>query len=243
MKFFIVILAAVAVCAASRQVSVNEDGTISIVGENGRQVLISPARGQNGQRVIEVAGRGNSPAKRIEINDSNNLSEQEQQNFEQNRPARGANYNNQDQADVLAEIFNQYQGQLNEASYQNLLNEVESAAQNGRVSQAVYEALRNFEYQGSNQSQNQLQALLNRYSYNRPSYYNYYPSASFQQYYNRYFGRYNNNNGQEQFSYEQIVGLDSNGRQIVAVDNNGRRAIFQQTPNGLEVYYPESNQR
>lgn len=106
---------------SGRSVSINQDGSVTLTASNGKRYTISRGPQQNAAIVVSGYQRYN-------------------RNF----------WNQPSQADALADILAQYQGDANQFSYQQFLDEIRSAAQAGQVGNNVYQALQNL-----NQAQNQ----------------------------------------------------------------------------------------
>ncbi|KAL3269140.1 hypothetical protein HHI36_008220 [Cryptolaemus montrouzieri] len=124
MKFLVLLLATAALASASligrKAVDVQEDGTIFIKGENGKQILISKQYGPYGQNNIEIEVTGpNTVTKKIQINDQNKVSVEQStgyfvpntyddiRSFEVSRYRRS--FLDQSQNDVFSQIVKEYQ--------------------------------------------------------------------------------------------------------------------------------------
>lgn len=114
----VVIFALVAISQASRIALVNSDGTVTVSGINGQQVTIGRVT-PFGVRNVAWATAPNTPAAAFF-----QLREQQEQ-----------------QQDVLEQIFGQNQGALNEAAFQSVLQQVANAARAGQVNPGVLNIL------------------------------------------------------------------------------------------------------
>lgn len=224
MKCFI-LLFAVLTATTARHVSVHEDGSIDVHGDHGKQVIIHRPQGPDGERIIEIAGHGGHQEQRIQINDDDHLLHEEEdhqvhqhghkvEESEGNRLVR-----NVGQEDVLESIFKQFQGRLDEESYERLLRQVELAVERQQIHRSVYEALQNV-HQHEHQER-----LVPGFLIRRP-----------QVYYDSFSGRYHNLNGQEQGSYHH----EGHERRVVGVEDHGRHEVEVYEP---EVHEPEVHQR
>jgi hypothetical protein len=151
---FLLLASFVVFCTAStvyrnRNISVNDDGSILITSPTGRRVVISRPTGPSGQGNLDISVAGpNIPTKRIQINDNalytpgtgegpwssvDSLSEEW-------RSKRGS-LKGRTQGDILDEILREYQGVVDEAQYEKLLNRINKAVRNGVVSPQIYDLL------------------------------------------------------------------------------------------------------
>ncbi|KAL3269139.1 hypothetical protein HHI36_008219 [Cryptolaemus montrouzieri] len=199
MKFLVLFLATAALASASligrKAVDVQEDGTIIIKGENGKQILISKEYGPYGQKNIEIEVTGpNTVTKKIQIDDQNQVNIEhgveyhipstydDVRSFEVNRYRRS--FMDQSQNDIFSEIVREYQGVVDEESYQELLDQVQKAVVQGRISSNVLYFL-----QALNEYSNEL--LSSGYGYNNlytKNNNNYYGKGVYeQQKYGRFF--------------------------------------------------------
>nr|ABQ65713.1 encapsulation-relating protein variant a [Anoplophora glabripennis] len=136
---------------SGRNININEDGTIVITGANGKRITITKDIGTSGQKNVDISVSGpNMPTKRIQINDQNKLSITGQDEYgsesdESLRDKRSSKDSKKQrgQGDTLTKILAAYQGDVDQTSYQQLLNEVNAAVQAGQLSSSVYDILQN----------------------------------------------------------------------------------------------------
>nr|AGY54953.1 encapsulation-relating protein [Monochamus alternatus] len=143
---------------SGRNININEDGTIVITGANGKRISITKDIGSSGQKNIDISVSGpNIPTKRIQINEQNKLNiigqgeySDESEEYRDKRSSKDSK-KQRSQGDTLTKILSSYHGDIDQTSYQQLLNEVNAAVQTGQLSPSVYEVL-----QSLNQVQGQL---------------------------------------------------------------------------------------
>lgn len=104
MKFFIVFCSLVALSQA-RSIKVDDDGTVSVIGEHGKQVIITHPTGENGERTIDIAGHGNEPAKHVKVDDDDAL-KSEDEHHTKDRESRRTHFDeDDDDADLLTAAY------------------------------------------------------------------------------------------------------------------------------------------
>ncbi|XP_072381922.1 uncharacterized protein [Diabrotica undecimpunctata] len=122
-----------------RTVRVKEDGTVSLFDSRGIEIdilksIVDP-------RIVEVVLR--SPNTRTQI-------------LQIEEPLRTRNMNNRyvvgvsvdqdyNQADILVNIFRQYQGTLDDTKYYSLLNKIQLLVEAGLVNQTIYDIIKNWD--------------------------------------------------------------------------------------------------
>ncbi|CAG9865235.1 unnamed protein product [Phyllotreta striolata] len=145
----LVVLSLVALCystplTANRHVTVGEDGTITVTGIQGRELNIYQSIVNPGK--LDIIFK--SPfgiARKIQIDEMTNNIENVPFNFLDARFAHNLPKEVITQASILAHIFRQYEGIVDEPTYLVLLEKVETLVRHGYVHQAVLEALKTFE--------------------------------------------------------------------------------------------------
>ncbi|XP_018562213.1 adenylate cyclase, terminal-differentiation specific [Anoplophora glabripennis] len=111
---------------SGKNFNVNADGSITVATANGKMITITKGIGQN--VVVSVA-------------DPDVSGNQYYFGYQKHQP------------DTLAQILSQYQGDINQNTYQQLLGDVDSAVQDGQLGNAIYEALQNLNQVGQIQGQ------------------------------------------------------------------------------------------
>ncbi|XP_057668689.1 uncharacterized protein LOC130901369 [Diorhabda carinulata] len=210
MKCILVLISLVALSQAvpvtfgeGKQVTIDKDGTITILGENGKKIVFTRVIGHPGPKDIEITvGGPNGPIKKIHIDDEHTKTvnffdptdADYYQTFAEDREKRSSkdlkesskgkkDSKTKSQADLLNEIFNEYQGIVDDKSYNDLLTKIDSYVKTGELNQAIYNVLQSFEEY----------RLAEKYGYQTPldGYFknqypfNYYPSSP---YYTQFYG-------------------------------------------------------
>lgn len=146
----------------SKSINIDEDGTIVITGANGKKVIISKGVGNTDDKFIDISVEGpNLPSKKIRINEQGD----DKNILVQNGPYTGK-FNSQywedelrdkrspkvasakdskkskTQSDLLSNIFKQYEGIVDEKSYETLLKKVNDYVNSGELDSSVYDVLK-----------------------------------------------------------------------------------------------------
>uniref|UniRef100_A0A6P7FHL8 Uncharacterized protein LOC114330458 n=1 Tax=Diabrotica virgifera virgifera TaxID=50390 RepID=A0A6P7FHL8_DIAVI len=177
MKSALVFLSVIALSCAltfgtGKQVTINDDGTLTILGENGKKIVISNAIGGTGPKDIEISINGPYGAvKKISVNGETNertislvepsLSEQyntdeedrakrssstkdkkDSKNSKDTKEYKGKEGKSKTQAQLLQEIFSEHQEATDAKSYGELLTKVDYYVKSGQLSAGVYDVIR-----------------------------------------------------------------------------------------------------
>ncbi|KAL3269138.1 hypothetical protein HHI36_008218 [Cryptolaemus montrouzieri] len=161
MRSLLLILATAAIVCASqignKNVHVHKDSTVIIHCENGKQMIVSKQVGPYGQQVVQIELAGpNTVTKMIQIDDNNNVrvsSDMESRLIGGNyKIASRVGYNEprshlleSSQANLLAEIIGDHQGQLDDSSYEELLHKVQKLVQKGKINGLILHHLQSFQ--------------------------------------------------------------------------------------------------
>ncbi|CAH1116673.1 unnamed protein product [Phaedon cochleariae] len=136
MKCAFILLTLLAFCYSSpvgggRKISIGEDGSIKILGQYGRWVIISKNSQNHGKNIEIAVGSPSGVFEKIYLDVENNSKSVD---AGEERPRNAA--------DIIYGIFQQYQGVVDDQSYNNLLLKVHSYVQSGDLSPSVYNILR-----------------------------------------------------------------------------------------------------
>lgn len=138
----LVLLSLVALSVASsissgKRVIVTESGIIRIVGNLGREIDIFQSV-MDPSKVNIILSSPFGPSRKLQVDEVNNIRNVGVGLF--NIPSQQIS-----QADILVNIFRQYQGDVNEASYIQLLGKIEALVQSRVLNQIVLEVLKNLD--------------------------------------------------------------------------------------------------
>lgn len=138
----LVLLSLVALSVASsissgKRVIVTESGIIRIVGNLGREIDIFQSV-MDPSKVNIILSSPFGPPRKLQVDEVNNIRNVGVGLF--NIPSQQIS-----QADILVNIFRQYQGDVNEASYIQLLGKIEALVQSRVLNQIVLEVLKNLD--------------------------------------------------------------------------------------------------
>lgn len=167
MKCFLLLIFVAFSCAlpfnsGSKSVNIGEDGTIVITGANGKRVVISKAIGTTDEKFIDISVEGpNLPPKRIRINEQGTDKTVSVQNGPYSGQYNGLYWDDdlrekrspkvatskdskkpKSQADLLYTIFKEYEGTVDEKSYESLLKKVNGYVETGDLDSSVYDVLK-----------------------------------------------------------------------------------------------------
>ncbi|CAG9865115.1 unnamed protein product [Phyllotreta striolata] len=140
-----------------KRVTIDEDGTITVLSGSGKKIVISKAIGHPGPKDIEISVDGPfGPVKRIQVDGATSertvdLFDVPAKHTEEDREKRSSKEskdkkNKKPQTEVLSQIFKEFEGVVDEASYENLLGKINSAVQAGELNPAVYEVLQSLNH-------------------------------------------------------------------------------------------------
>nr|XP_023022546.1 glutenin, high molecular weight subunit 12-like [Leptinotarsa decemlineata] len=133
-------------------VQFGEDGTITITGADGKKVVISKSAGSDGQKNVEITLPDPlGTTKSIKINQDYN---QKTVNIEDSSGGRYKRSSvsktsketkkGKSEAEILDEIFKDYQGAVDLKSYEKVLKEIDSYVKSGDLDSSIYEVLKGF---------------------------------------------------------------------------------------------------
>ncbi|KAG5898541.1 hypothetical protein JTB14_012440 [Gonioctena quinquepunctata] len=123
-------------------VNFEEDGTISVIGADGRKVVISRAIGNPGPKNLEIrVSDPNGSTKTIKVDRENNLSTVD--DTQRYKRSSKESKKGKSQADILAEIFEGYQGVVDEKTFVKILNKIQNYIKSGDLDPSIYEVLKN----------------------------------------------------------------------------------------------------
>ncbi|XP_072387473.1 uncharacterized protein [Diabrotica undecimpunctata] len=198
MKSALVFLSVIALSCAltfgtGKQVTINDDGTLTILGENGKKIVISNAIGGTGPRDIEISiGGPFGTVKKISVDGETNsktinliepsLSElynteedrakrsskdgKDSKNSKGSKEYKGKEGKPKTQAQLLQEIFSEHQDATDAKSYSDLLNKVDSYVKSGQLNSGVYDVIRSLrDFNGAVQNGNQQPLRYPGYGY------------------------------------------------------------------------------
>ncbi|XP_028133554.2 uncharacterized protein LOC114328793 isoform X2 [Diabrotica virgifera virgifera] len=119
-----------------RHLSIGDDGTVTLIGSNGFEIDIF--KSVTDPSIVDVILRSpRGPTRSFQIDEVNNIREVSDRNvFGYSR------YHDFNQADILAQIFRQYQGSIAENQYYSLLNRIQLLVEGGVLNEAIYDVLR-----------------------------------------------------------------------------------------------------
>lgn len=141
---------------SGRNININEDGTIVITGANGKKITITKGMGTSGQKNVDISVSGPGiPTKRIQINEQNKLSvtghgeigdsREYSDDFLRDKRSSKDSRKQKNQGDTLTKILAVYQGDVDQDTYQQLLDDVNIAVQEGQLSPSVYNVLQSLD--------------------------------------------------------------------------------------------------
>lgn len=148
----------------SKTINIGDDGTIVITGANGKRVTISKAVGINDEKFIDISVEGpNLPPKKIRIDEQGTDKTVSVQNGpysgqfngqyweddmrEKRSPKVATATTTKDskktktQADLLSTIFKEYEGLVDEKSYDALLKKVNGYVEAGELDSSITDVL------------------------------------------------------------------------------------------------------
>ncbi|KAG5880251.1 hypothetical protein JTB14_027318 [Gonioctena quinquepunctata] len=145
---FVLLLSLVALCYSlpttpwRPKVDIWEDGTISITGVDGRKVVFSRIIGIPGPKNVEIfVSDPNGSMKPIKVDRENNLSTVE--DTQRYKRSSKESKKGKSQADILSEVFEGYEGIVDEKSFVKILNKIESYVKSGDLDPSIFEVLKN----------------------------------------------------------------------------------------------------
>lgn len=168
MKCFLLLTVVAFSCAlpyyggSSKSINIGEDGTIVITGANGKRVVISKAVGNTNEKFIDISVETpNSLPKRIRINEQGTDKTVDVQNGPYNGRLNGQYWEDglretrspkvrttkdtkksKSQSDLLNTIFKDYEGVVDEKSYESLVKKVNAYVESGELDSSVSDVLK-----------------------------------------------------------------------------------------------------
>lgn len=140
MKCFILLsVLALAYClpTVGKNVSIGEDGTITITEVNGKRIVISKSTDHIGNKHIEISVDGPfMPSKKIKIMDET-YPAKEDVTEEYTREKRSNKKTTSSSSEILMEIFKELEGPMDEKSYQKLLKNLKKEVDAGLVNPEI----------------------------------------------------------------------------------------------------------
>jgi len=128
-------------------VSVGEDGTVTIVGNQGRQQVLIYRNIVNPWKLDIVLRSPLGVVRKIEVDEINNIVNRDVNILDKIRMYPTYTQMEQlTQADILAHIFRQYAGIVEEPTYETILAHIQTLVNSGLVHETVYDVLRNLEH-------------------------------------------------------------------------------------------------
>ncbi|XP_072381921.1 uncharacterized protein [Diabrotica undecimpunctata] len=122
-----------------RTVLVKEDGTVTLFDSRGYQLVI--LKSVTDPRKVELVLRGpNTRTQMFQVGES--LRTREMIDRTLVGVSVGENYN---QGDILADIFRQYEGTLDDIKYHSLLNRIQLLVEAGVINETIYDIIRNWD--------------------------------------------------------------------------------------------------
>lgn len=168
MKCFLLLTLVALSCAlpyyggGSKSINIGEDGTIVITGANGKRVVISKAVGNTDEKFIDISVESpNLPPKRIRIDEQGTDKTVDVQNGPYNGQFNGQYWEDElrekrtpkvattkdtkktkTQADLLYSVFKDYEGVVDEKSYESLMKKVNGYVEAGELDSSVNDVLK-----------------------------------------------------------------------------------------------------
>uniref|UniRef100_A0A6P7FK48 Uncharacterized protein LOC114328786 n=1 Tax=Diabrotica virgifera virgifera TaxID=50390 RepID=A0A6P7FK48_DIAVI len=123
-----------------RTVRVTEDGTVSLFDSRGYQLVI--LKSVTDPRQVEVVLRSpNTRTHMFQVGEPLRTGEA----IDRRTLAGVSVYQNYNQADILTDIFRQYEGTLDDTKYYSLLNRIQMLVEAGVVNETIYDVIRNWD--------------------------------------------------------------------------------------------------
>ncbi|KAG5868201.1 hypothetical protein JTB14_024755 [Gonioctena quinquepunctata] len=172
----LILFSVIAVCYSvplsfgDRKVTIDDRGTITVTGTNGRKLVISKISDGHGSRNVRISAEDPSGFKQnLKIfhadqeKEYNNLdpieqllkkwkvensAESESQSDESIENNIGRSHRGKSQADILAKIFEQHQGVVDDESFEEILDQVDENVRSGQLDNSIHKVLKAF---GQNQ--------------------------------------------------------------------------------------------
>lgn len=151
----LVLLSLVALCFATqlssgKHVTVGQDGTVTIIGTQGREILIYKNL-FNPKKVDIVLRSPMGFTRKVEVDETNNMMDVNVNTLDKLRLFQHSTYFNTPmeqitQADVLAHLFRQHEGIVEEPTFQTILEHIQTLVKSGHLHESVYDVLMNLEH-------------------------------------------------------------------------------------------------